>query len=106
MPESIGIAILSISVTLAGLLLVFLGFIFSTYKLFPSNTFPNVLFGYKVNAWSAIIVFTLCIINAIISLIWLLNGVIPDNVLISLFFIIIAGVLLVAISTFTILIRR
>lgn len=107
MNNELVIAILSTSIALAGLLLVFLGFIFSAYQSFPPDTILVILRPYKVSAWSAIIAFTLCIIDAILSLIWFLNS---GNLLycatIAMFFVVIIGVIFVAVVSFIMMIRR
>lgn len=107
MNNELGIAILSTSVALAGLLLVFLGFIFSIYKSFPPNTEAVVLHDYKISACSTFVAFILCIIDAILALLWLLNAnSILQCATVAFFFLTIICVLLVAIITFILLIRR
>jgi hypothetical protein len=105
MNNDLVIGILSASVALAGLLLVFLSFIFSAYQSFPADTQSDVLRPYQITAWSAIVVFTLCIIDAILSLtcvLWRLSYWAATSV----FFITIIGVLEVATVTFVMIIRR
>jgi hypothetical protein len=107
MGVNIGIAILSTSVALAGLLLVFLGFVLSTYQAFPADTSPSVLDKYRKVGKQALGVFVVCVVTSILSITWLLT----DNCLlywlvISLFYAEMLGVLLVAIFSFTKLLGR
>lgn len=107
MDSNISIAILSTSVALAGLLLVFLGFVLSTYQSFPGDTSSSVLDKYRNTGKKALAVFVICVITSVLSLTWLLT----DNcflywLFISLFYVEMLGVLLIAILTFTKLLRR
>jgi hypothetical protein len=107
MDKELALVMLSASVGMAGLLLVFLGFILSSYQLFPSNTYAKVIRDHAICAWLAILVFTLSIIDAILSLTWFLwSTIISPWLIIDLFITTIGGILAVAIATFLVLIRR
>jgi Na+(H+)/acetate symporter ActP len=103
----IGIAILSTSVALAALLLVFLGFVLSTYQSFPGDTSSSVLDKYRSTGKKVLAVFIVCVITGVLSLTWLLtDSCFLYWLAISLFYVEMLGVLLVAILTFTKLLRR
>jgi hypothetical protein len=106
MTENIGIAILSTSVALTGLLLVFLGFVLSTYQSYNANTGKSVLLPYRIIALSSIFIFTLSIASAILSLIWLLGVVIVLGSIVPLFIITLLGVLVIGIMSIVMIIFR
>ena len=71
--KDIVLAVLSGSVSLAGLLLVFSGFLFTQAEGFDSDQTPDATINrYKKAARFGAIPFTLCIILAGISVLWLL----------------------------------
>jgi cytochrome bd-type quinol oxidase subunit 2 len=107
MGTSMGTVILSTSVALAGLLLVFLGFVLSTYQSYAADTSPKVRDKYRSIALKALIVFAICVITSLLSLTFLLTGsCFLYWLIISLFYVEILCVLLIAILAVTKIIRR
>jgi hypothetical protein len=106
MERDLIIVILATSVGTAGLLLVFFGFVFSVYSSYHFGSYPSILLKYRILLWLVIIVFTVCTINSILALCWLINLGIPDLILLCLFVVTILGVMTVAIATFAVLLQR
>jgi len=103
----VAIVILSTSVGLAGLLLVFFGFIFSAYDSFGFGTEPSLTVKYRILLGIIIFIFAICALTGILSLFWLVDwGTIPPSWILYPFTAIIIGVLALAIVTFATLVKR
>lgn len=67
-------AVLSGSVSIAGLLLIFSGFLFSQATSFPSSTPDETIAKYRRAARFGVLPFAVSMLVGIISLMWLVNG--------------------------------
>jgi len=77
MPSAIGVAgeVLASAVALAGLILVFLGAVASSFGSYQKAEQATVRARYQLRAWFAFVGFTLALLSAILALIakWLTN---------------------------------
>lgn len=65
------IAVLGAAAVLAGLILVFLGFLITTYQGFDGDTPNSVLRKYRVSAWMTVAVFGLSLVVVGLATWWL-----------------------------------
>ena len=74
--KDIAIAIVGAAIGLAGLLLVFSGFVFSQADTFPPETADAVIAKYKVAGKWGLLPFGIALIDAAMAMVWLLH---PDE---------------------------
>lgn len=72
--KEIMLAVLGSTTALAGLLLVFLGFVASTYRSYPGGTPDSVLRKYRKAANGVVLAFFLCLAGVLLAFVWLLTG--------------------------------
>jgi hypothetical protein len=94
------------SSALGGLILVFFGHVMSSYRSYPADTSQRILNKYRNIAIGALSVFTVCIVTAALSLSQLIYAIsFPNWLIASLFYVSMAGALVIAIFTFKTLMR-
>lgn len=69
--KDVAIALLGAAVAVAGLLLVVAGYVFAAVATFPATTDDAVLARYETAAKYALIPFTMALLEAAASLLWL-----------------------------------
>lgn len=104
--EVLATAILSNSVGLAGLLLVFLGFIISSYQSYDASTSRDILKPYKIIATIALAIFVFSVISGLLSLLWLLKYTSLEFLVIPTFALSLLGVLVVGVISVIEIMRR
>jgi hypothetical protein len=71
--QDVTITVLGAAAALAGLVLVFLGIIVTTYQSFPGDTPAKVLSGFRIAAMSTLGTFVLGVACVVLSTAWLLT---------------------------------
>jgi hypothetical protein len=70
--EDVIITVLGAAAALAGLVLVFLGIVVTTYQGYPGDTPADVTLGFRQDAILTLVPFTLGVACVVLSTIWLL----------------------------------
>jgi hypothetical protein len=99
-PKDVVVAILGASAGAAGLVLVFVGILVTAIGGYPGGTSQATLRPLRVGAWSGLGVFTLSLLTAALSLLWLAANDARSLyvVVISLFMVLLVALLLLAVG--------